>query len=466
MTKETIGKMGLPSLTLFSVCAVLVIDTLTASASLGPSSITWWLITLVLFVVPYGLISSELGTAYPGEGGIYDWVKRAYGSRWAARTTWFYWINVALWMPAVYIMFAGMFAEMFFPEMGIWTQIAMCVVLTWLTIWICNVSVDAGVWVTNLGAAFKIIVILVLGVGGFVYAAKNGVANEFSIATMTPNLDSALGFLPVIVFNLLGFELIATMGKEIKNPTRDIPKSIFISAAIVTSLYIFGTLGILMALPVEEIGLVAGLVSTLQTLFGDSAFGNVMVYTVGILALLTFVANMVTWTMGASRAALEAAQTGELPLAVAKESPTRRTPIGANNITGIVATVVVILYGLTSGESDELFWSVFAFSSCIFLLPYLFMFPAHVKLRRTDAATPRPFQVPGGVGTQIALATVCFFFIAQAVLLFVLPEIFGGVIDWSYTIPVALGVIITIVIGEVLLAGSEKRMAKLATDNG
>ncbi|MEE4219182.1 MAG: APC family permease [Xanthomonadales bacterium] len=462
MNKETIGKMGLPSLTLFSVCAVLVIDTLTASASLGPSSITWWLITLVLFVVPYGLISSELGTTYPGEGGIYDWVKRAYGTRWAVRTTWFYWINVALWMPAVYIMFAGMFAEMFFPEMGLWTQIAICIVLTWFSIWICNVSVEAGVWVTNLGALFKIIVIGVLGVGGFVYAAKHGVANEFTLESMTPNFDSALGFLPVIVFNLLGFELIATMGKEIKNPARDIPKSIFMSATVVTGLYIFGTLGILMALPVEEIGLVAGIISTLQTLFGDGTIGTFMVYAVGTLALLTFIANMVTWTMGASRAAMEAARTGELPLIVGKESA-RRTPVGANNITGIVATVVIILYGLTSGESDDLFWTVFAFSSCIFLLPYLFMFPVHVKLRMSDTVTPRPFRVPGGVGVQIVLSAICFIFIAQAVLLFILPEIFNGVVDWmGYTIPVAAGVVITIVIGEVLLAGAEKRMARMA----
>ena len=64
--------MGLSSLTLFSVCAILVVDGLTASASIGSSSITWWLITLVLFVIPYGLISSELGTTYLGEGGIYD----------------------------------------------------------------------------------------------------------------------------------------------------------------------------------------------------------------------------------------------------------------------------------------------------------------------------------------------------------------------------------------------------------
>ncbi len=467
MTEEnTGGKMGLMSLTLFSVCAVLVIDTLTASAMLGPSAITWWLITLVLFVIPYGLISIELGTAYPGEGGIYDWVKRAFGTRWAVRTTWFYWINVALWMPAVYIMFAGMFAEMFMPDLGIWWQILICIALTWLTVYICNISVDAGVWVVNLGAAAKIIVIGVLGIGGAIYAAKNGIANEFTWETMTPSFDSALGFLPVIVFNLLGFELIATMGKEIKNPKRDLPLSVFLSAGIVTGLYIFGTIGILLALPVEQVGLVAGIIETLKTLFGDSAAGTFMVYAVGCLALFTFVANMVTWTMGASRAAMEAAQTGELPEMVAQEHPVHGTPVGANNITGVISVAVIVIYGLVltvmgSATGDELFWTVFAFSSCIFLLPYLFMFPAHLKLRYADADTPRPFKIKGGMGVQWAMSLISLVFIGQAVLLFIFPDIFSGVIEWGYTIPVALGVLITIGIGEYLLNGAEKRMAKM-----
>ncbi len=458
MTTETTGKMGLSSLTLFSVCAVLVVDGLTASASIGPSSITWWIITLVLFVIPYGLISSELGTTYPGEGGIYDWVKRAFGFKWAVRTTWFYWVNVGLWMPAVYIMFAGMFAEMFFPGMNLWLQIAICIGLTWLTIWVCNVSVDAGVWVTNLGALFKVVVIAVLGIGGFWYASRNGVANTFTFASMVPSMDSGLGFLPVIIFNLMGFELIACMGNEIKDPRRDIPKSILISALIVTCLYVFGTIGILMALPVEEIGLVAGIISTLQTLFGDNAFGQFMVYLIGSLALLTFIANMTTWTMGASRAAMEAAQAGELPEVFARENPVHRTPVGANIITGILSTAVILLYGLSSGESDELFWSIFAFSSCIFLLPYLFMFPAYLKLRISNPDVERPYKVPGGMGFQIAISTICFLFIVQAVALFIFPEIGAGTVDWSYSTPVALGIIATVIVGECILARATRRL--------
>ena len=75
--------MGLADVTLFTVSAMLVIDQLTASASVGTGTLAWWLLAIVFFLVPYGLITSELATAYPEQGGIYVWVKRAFGRRWA-----------------------------------------------------------------------------------------------------------------------------------------------------------------------------------------------------------------------------------------------------------------------------------------------------------------------------------------------------------------------------------------------
>lgn len=79
--------LGALDMTLFTVCAILVIDTLAASASIGPSALGWWVITLVLFFIPYGLITAELGSTYRQEGGIQGWIRRAYGDHWAARAT-------------------------------------------------------------------------------------------------------------------------------------------------------------------------------------------------------------------------------------------------------------------------------------------------------------------------------------------------------------------------------------------
>jgi glutamate:GABA antiporter len=114
--------IGLRDATLFTVSASVVVDTLTASAAIGVQAIGWWVLAITLFLVPSGLITAELGTTYPDQGGIHSWVKRAYGQRWAARTTYWYYVNVALWMPAVFLLFTGIFCELFAKRWSDWSN--------------------------------------------------------------------------------------------------------------------------------------------------------------------------------------------------------------------------------------------------------------------------------------------------------------------------------------------------------
>ena len=442
-------------MTLFTVCAILVIDTLAPSASIGASSISWWLITLVLFFIPYGLITAELGTTYPEQGGLYIWVKNAFGEKWAARTTWLYWINVALWMPSVYVLFAGMFSQMFFPDMSLWMQIAIGIVMTWVTVLIGTLSLEVGKWVPNIGAILKAVILIVIGVAAFAYAGKNGVANDLSFSALLPSWDAGLFFLPVIVYNFMGFELMSGAGDEIKNPGKDIPRAIIISGLLITVFYLLGTLGMLMALPLEDLGLVEGLLDTLWILLGTTGVGGVFVYILGIGALYTFLVNMVTWTIGANRTAAEAAAEGELPAVFGKLHPVNKTPVSAFILTGIVSTLVLIVYGFMAGSAEDLFWTLFAFSSMVFLLPYLALFPAFLKLRKTDAKRERPYRVPGGNGVATVLVVLCLLFIVQAIVFFVWVP--GEPIDWAYAGPVLAGVAITLIIGEVLLKVAENR---------
>ena len=437
-------------MTLFTVCAILVIDTLAPSAAIGPSSISWWIITLILFFIPYGLITAELGSTYPEQGGLYVWVKRAFGEKWAARTTWLYWVNVALWMPSVYILFAGMFSQLFFPEMSLWAQIVIGILMTWITVGIGTLSLDTSKWIPNIGAYLKAIIILVIGVGAIIYVGKNGIANDLSFSNILPSWDAGLAFLPVIVYNFMGFELMSGAGEEMENPGKDIPKAIITSGILIAFFYLFGTIGMLMALPLEDLGLVSGIIDTLRILFGETGIGGTLVTLLGIGALYTFLANMVTWTMGANRTAAEAAQEGELPAIFGKMHPKYQTPSGAFLLTGIISTVVLVIYGFMAGNAEELFWTLFAFSSIVFLLPYLAMFPAFLKLRKVDADIDRPYKVPGGKITATILAILCVIFILQAIVFFIWVP--GEPIDWAFAAPVLIGIVITIIIGEFLTA--------------
>ncbi|MBN1260820.1 MAG: APC family permease [Anaerolineae bacterium] len=445
-------------MTLFTVCAILVIDTLAPSAAIGPPSISWWIITLVLFFIPYGLITAELGTTYPEEGGLYIWVRNAFGEKWAARTTWLYWINVALWMPSVYVLFSGMFAQLFFQEMGLWVQILLGIVMSWVTVWIGTRALNVSKWVPNVGAFFKALIMVVIGIGAFVYASKNGVANDLSFGALLPTLDAGLWFLPVIVYNFMGFELMSGVGNDLENPGKSIPRAIVISGVLIAVFYLLGTLGMLMAVPLDDLGLVEGIIDTLQIILGDSGFGGFVVTVLGIGALYTFLANMITWTIGANSTAAEAAKENELPAIFAKTHPQFKTPVSAFIITGAVSTVVLVIYGFMAGTAEDLFWTLFAFSSMVFLLPYLAMFPAFLKLRRSDPDAVRPYRVPGGPALAWIMAVLCEVFIVQAVVFFVwIP---GEPIDWAFAAPVLIGVVLTIAVGEILLWVAAREKAR------
>jgi len=442
-------------MTLFTVCAILVIDQLAASASIGVQSIFWWVFTLILFFIPYGLITSELGSSLPQEGGIYAWVRRAFGPLWAGRTAWLWWVNVAFWMPSVYILFAGILAQLIFPEMSLLSKMAITFGLIWLTVGINVITLEVSKWVPNVGAIFKVIIMLAIGIGGIAFAMQHGVANPFTLEAMAPSWGVSLAFLPVVLYNFLGFELMSGAGEEMKNAAHDVPQSILISGLLISFFYIFATLGMLLALPTADIGLIDGLIDTFRRLFGDGAGGTVLVGILGSMALYTLVANMVTWTIGANRSAAEAAQKGDLPAVFARMHPKFKTPTSSAVLGGLIGTLVLIVYGFLAESAEDLFWSTFAFSSVVFLLPYFLLFGSFLKLRRTEPDLIRPYQVPGGYPVAVVLSLICMAFIAQGIVFLIYKP---GDYSPAYAFSIVGGVLVTIAIGEILVRASIKRV--------
>lgn len=438
-------------LTLFTVCAILVIDQLAASASIGVQSIFWWVFTLILFFIPYGLITAELGSALPQEGGIYAWVRRAFGPFWAGRTAWLWWVNVAFWMPSVYILFAGILAQLVDPTMSLLVKMAITFSLIWLTVAINVITLDVSKWVPNIGAIFKVIIMLAIGIGGIVFAVLHGVANPFTLNAVAPHWGTSLAFLPVVLYNFLGFELMSGAGEEMNDPAHDVPKSILISGLLISFFYIFATLGILLALPAKDIGLITGLIDTLRRLFGGSAIGAIFVSILASMALYTLLANMVTWTIGANRSATEAAKNGDLPNIFAKMHPRFKTPTNAAILGGLIGTAVLLVYGYLAKSAEDLFWSTFAFSSVVYLLPYFLLFASFLKLRTTESELKRPYKVPGGYVVAVILSFVCMAFIAQGIIFLIYKP---GAFSPAYAFSIIGSVLATIIVGEFLVRTS------------
>ena len=434
---------------LFTVSAILLLDTLTAAASVGASSVFWWLFLGMIFFIPFAMVCAEMGCAYPEQGGIYAWIRDSFGGRWASRATWCYWVNTAVWMPAIFILFAGVFKQMFFPELSLGWQIAIGIILTWLAVLVNVVTLDVGKWVPNLGAILKVIIFVAIIAGALIYIQDHGMANPLNMTTLKPDWSNSAQYIPAIIYGMLGFELVSAGSEEMKDPARDVPRAIFISGVIIIVLYLLGTMAVLAAIPSGDINLVEGLIDTLQLFFGDSAVGGAFVTLLGIGALYTFFSNGVTWALGCNRAAAEAALEGELPRIFAIENRKLGTPVGAAVLMGMVSTVALLLYGFMAGTNEDLFWSLFAFSAVIFLLPYEGMLLAFLRLRLRDPDHPRPYRVPGGQAAARLVAWTCFAVLALSIVLFMYTP--GEGVEWT----VVAGVVFTLIAGDIVIRFAE-----------
>ena len=438
---------------LFTVSAILLLDTLTAAASVGAPSVFWWLFLGLIFFIPFALICAEMGCAYPEQGGIYAWIRDGFGGRWASRATWCYWVNTAVWIPAIFILFAGVFKQMFFPGLSLAWQIGIGILLTWLAVLVNVITLDVGKWIPNLGAILKVIIFLAIILGAINHVQDAGMANPLTLETLRPDWGSSLQYIPAIIYGMLGFELVSAGSEEMQDPARDVPRSVLISGVIIIVLYLLGTMAVLAAIPAADINLVEGLVDTLRLFFGGSGAGELFVLVLGIGALYTFFSNGVTWALGCNRAAAEAALEGELPRVFAIEHRQLGTPVGAAVLMGVVSTIVLVLYGFMSGSNEDLFWSLFAFSAVIFLLPYEGMLLTFVKMRVVDPDHPRPYRVPGGLGAARLAAWTCIAVLGLSIVLFMYTP--GEGLEW----PVLFGVVVTLLIGEFVIRFSENHRA-------
>ena len=201
---------------------------------MGYSWFSWWAITMVVFFIPYGLITAELGSAWPGEGGVYVWVREAFGPKWGSTVAWLYWINNATWIPSVYLIFAGTFSQMFLKTHSPWQEAGIAIVLTWITVAIGVVRLEVSKWVPNLGAVVKALIFLALGVLGLSALLRGRPpSNAFSIGSLAPKWNDTLAYLPALLYSTFGFELMSSAGGEMRDPKRDVPSVILWSGALI-----------------------------------------------------------------------------------------------------------------------------------------------------------------------------------------------------------------------------------------
>ncbi|SFL28665.1 APC family permease [Shimia haliotis] len=432
-------KIGLLGIIFFVFSGMIGFDGLAATAAVGPTVFGWWAVVIVVFLIPNLLMNSELGTAFPADGAIYDWAHKSLGPRHAARVAWFYWINVPFWMPAVYLIASGILSLLFFPDAPVWVQTCLAISMVWFTVFICNAPAATGNLVNFVGGASKVIVLLALVIGGISFVSVHGPAQELTLESMMPRFDDGFRYAPTLVYLIVGAETVACMGGALKNPRRNIPLGLFLALSIVLVLYSLAIAAMIVALPNDQLSLVGGITQTFSILFGDHPAGRALTVSLSLIAIVALVTYIVPWLMASSRAAAEGADANEMPAVFGKRNASG-SPVGANVLTGVVATIALVIYTFMSANADELFWSLFAFASFLLFVTYFFMIASFVRLRETHPDTPRPFRVPGGMIGAWIVALMQAFVLAIACVVLVFPDVMDGRISLTESAPTLIGI--------------------------
>ena len=183
--------------------------------------------------MPYGLITAELGSGWPEEGGIYVWVREAYGPRWGTFTAWLYWVNVAYWAPAVFVMFAGTLSAAFWGGMShTWAEIIV-IALIWLVVLIGILPMSLQqVGEQRQRRASRSRVLVMLGAMGLAFAVHHGLANSFARRPMEAVVRRQLELPADHHLQLHGLRAHELGGRRrASNPRRDIPRMLLLAGA-------------------------------------------------------------------------------------------------------------------------------------------------------------------------------------------------------------------------------------------
>lgn len=443
-------KLRLFDSVLLAVTVVLVAESVAPAAAIGPSQFFWWALLLIAFFLPYGLVSAELGTTYNDEGGIYDWVKRAYGPKNGGRVAWYYWINFPLWMGSLAVLFPTTITQFTGHEFGVASSIVISLVFIWVVTAISLTQISESKWILNLAAIFKVFIMLSLGGIGIYFAVTQGVANTFTAKTMVPSFDiNSLSFLSVIIFNFLGFEVVTSMSGEMNNPQKDIPKALIMGGVLIALFYLLAAFGIGVAIPFDELTTDTGLIESFNILLGSA--GEWYVTIIGLMFLFTLGANLISWSYGVNYVALYASENNSFPKIFKWKNKKTQMPIGAPIINGVIASILVLLAPLMSYLGmEDIFWSFFALNLVTLLASYIFVFPSFLKLRKVDPNRVRPYRVKASNFWLKMITYTPLTLLILSVVFTVVPLNLSKE-EIVFKLPLLVGTIIAVVVGEIII---------------
>ena len=393
-------KISVLALVLLITGAIDSIRNLPATALFGSSLIFFFIFSAIVFLIPVALVSAELSSTWSEEeGGVYSWVRAAFGEYFAFFAIWLQWINTMVWYPSILSFIAGTLAYLVDPELAQHKFYLISVIL--IVFWSLTFLGLSGLRASASFASFCAIVGMIIPMGFIILLAiiwlfkENPLAIDLSLNSLIPHWKDTQSWisLTAIMTSFLGMELAAVHVRNVHNPQRNFPKAMLISVILILTTMILGSLSIAIVLPQKKISLVHGVMQAFTNFFQTyhlTALRPIMV----ILILLGSVGSMINWIISPAKGLLLAADNGFLPHWLYRLN---RHGI-ASRILLLQAILVTLLCSgfLLLPSVNAIYWLFTALSTELYILMYVLMFLAAIHLKHKFKTMPRPFAIPGG----------------------------------------------------------------------
>ncbi len=436
-------KLGAFSLIMINIIATGGIRVLPFGATNGYAVITFYLVAACLFFIPYALATTELVTTLPEKGGLYVWVRAAFGTRVSTLLVWFQWIYNLIWFPTILLLIVSVAADMINPSLSTHRDLMVCciLILFWAITLLNCFGMQLSGLISEVGALFGVLIpmLLIIILTGVWLFKGYPLAIHFSWSQLLPNTHQShnLAFFSAIVFGLISLDLSTIHADSAKNPRRTYPKVMCYSAILILLVLTLSSLGLALVVPSKQLNLVTGSIQAFHIFFTQfhlSAYS----YLIDLFIIIGGLGAVSSWVLGPAKSLSVAGHDAILPKILTHENR-QGAPVAALLLQAIFFTLLCAVFFLLPNLMSG-YWLFTALTAQLSMVVYCGLFAALWKLRQQPPNQEKHFVIPGkklGLIITVALGlSGCLLTIISG---FIPPELIGKAHIMRYEVLLCIG---------------------------
>lgn len=440
-----IKKISLLALTSMIVVSIDNVRNLPSIAIYGDQIFELYLILGFCFFIPCGLATMMFALSYPNaQGGVYDWVAKAFGYRVGFIAIWLQWIENVVWFPSIVSFIVAALAYIIGFSVSPLNLTILVPLVFWICTWLNLKGIALTAKISEICTLFGLLLpmVVLIAFAGYWLQTDNPVYNQHVFSGLFHfhgfrQLDySAIG---MMALSLAGIEITAVHILNIHQPQRTYPLAIIVAMIIIVSTLILGSLSILVLIPVKEINFVDSILQIFNHFlmhFKLQAFEPVC----ALFIMLGSLGGLTNWIIAPIRGLLVSANDGFLPSSLRKVND-QLMPSHLLVIQAIIVTILSFSF-LVFDTVNQSYWLLTIVPAGLYLMMYALMFAAYLKLYLKKALHQFQWSILNHLFALINLIGLVFCLFACTTILMPPELVFGSMMKQTYVIGILTTVLL------------------------